>query len=307
MKAEETMPKKRTCATMDVHRRLLTESEDYRNNLSQIENDTLEYMKRPRSTLRGIIQIPVVVHVVWNTNPQNISQNQIQSQIDVLNRDFQRTNPDISGVPSVWTNLIGNAQLQFNLATRDPNNNPTNGIVRRQTTVTQFGSNDAVKFNSSGGSDAWDTTRYLNIWVCNLGSSLLGYAQFPGGPANTDGVVVTHSGFGTTGTATAPFNLGRTATHEVGHWFNLRHIWGDDGTGCTGTDNVDDTPNQGGPNYGCPNFPKTSCNNGPNGDMFMNYMDYVDDGCMIMFTNGQVSRIDACLAGPRKSLINTLI
>ena len=140
------------------------------------------------------------------------------------------------------------------------------------------------------------------IWACQLAGGLLGYAQFPGGPAATDGVVIRQSAFGTVGTAAAPFNLGRTATHEVGHWLNLNHIWGDDGTGCTGTDNVADTPNQAGWNTGVPSFPRVSCSNGPNGDMFMNYMDYVDDRAMVMFSAGQVARMQACLDGPRLAI-----
>jgi hypothetical protein len=295
-----TSPQKRTCATMPVHRRLLTESEEYRRNRSRIENGTLDFYRASKEARETIITIPVVVHVVWKTNEQNISDSQIQSQIDVLNIDFKAANNDIVNVPDVWNDRIGNAKLEFNLATSDPNNNPTNGIVRRQTSVTEFNDNDDVKFNSRAGSNAWDATRYLNLWVCNL-KPYLGYAQFPGGPADTDGVVITYTAFGTTGTAQAPYDLGRTATHEIGHWLNLHHIWGDDGTGCSGSDFVDDTPNQADENYGFPNFPQISCNNGPNGDMFMNYMDYVEDGCMIMFTNGQVTRIDACLDGPRSS------
>jgi hypothetical protein len=116
-------------------------------------------------------------------------------------------------------------------------------------------------------------------------------------------VVITHTGFGNTGTAAPPFGLGRTATHEVGHWLNLFHIWGDDGQGCSGSDGVDDTPNQAGSNGGCPTFPHITCNNGPNGDMFMNYMDYTDDACMFMFTQGQVDRMEACLAGPRTTFL----
>ncbi len=134
--------------------------------------------------------------------------------------------------------------------------------------------------------------------MCQLQSGLLGYAQFPGGAASTDGVVITHTGFGTNGTATAPFALGRSATHEIGHWLNLFHIWGDDGGGCTGSDFVADTPNQADHNFGCPTFPSVTCSNGPNGDMFMNYMDYTDDACMFMFTAGQVTRMDATLDGP---------
>ena len=157
-----------------------------------------------------------------------------------------------------------------------------------------------VKFAASGGAEAWPADRYLNIWVCHL-NDLLGYAQFPGGPPQTDGVVIDYRAFGTVGTATAPFNLGRTATHEVGHWLNLFHIWGDDGGGCGGTDQVDDTPNQGGPNTGSPSFPHITCGNAPNGDMFINFMDYVDDRTMVMFTIGQVERMHAALDEARSS------
>jgi hypothetical protein len=145
--------------------------------------------------------------------------------------------------------------------------------------------------------------KYLNIWVCTLSDSLLGYAQFPGGPGNTDGVVILNTAFGTTGSAAAPFNLGRSATHEIGHFLNLRHIWGDT-PDCSGGDFVDDTPNAETPNFGKPKFPHVTCNNGPNGDMFMNYMDYSDDDAMFMFSPGQVSRMHTTLDGPRKSLVS---
>ena len=145
------------------------------------------------------------------------------------------------------------------------------------------------------------------MWVCQLAGGLLGCAQFPGGPAETDGVVILYTGFGTTGTAAPPFDRGRTATHEIGHWLNLFHIWGDDGTGCNGTDEVGDTPNAAGPNFGCPAFPHVTCSNGPDGDMFMNYMDYTDDTCMFMFTAGQVTRMQAALDGPRSSIGSTVM
>ena len=144
-------------------------------------------------------------------------------------------------------------------------------------------------------------TKYLNMWVCALSGGLLGYAQFPGGPSATDGVVINTLAFGTSGTAEAPFDLGRTATHEVGHYFNLRHIWGDT-EDCSGTDFVADTPNAAGPNYGTPAFPTVSCGNGPNGDMFMNYMDYVDDAAMFLFTAQQVVRMRTALDAARPDL-----
>jgi hypothetical protein len=195
---------------------------------------------------------------------------------------------------------VGDSKVEFKLATRNPKGKQTDGITRTKTDRDSFGADDSVKKASKGGVAAWPADKYLNIWVCNLGGGLLGYAQFPGGPARTDGVVILHSAFGTTGTVKQPFHLGRSATHEVGHWLNLRHIWADT-MGCGGSDHVPDTPNAAGPNYGKPPFPHITCNNGPNGDMFVNYMDYVDDAAMFMFTTGQVGRMNATLAGPRKS------
>ena len=300
---DDDHPRSRNCGTMEVHRRLLSLDPVYARARADIENHARLYERGERSAARpGVTRIPVAVHVVWNAAAQNISDAQIASQIDVLNRDFRRTNPDVSGTPAPFLPLTADARVEFALASVDPNGAPTTGIERRQTTVTSFSSNDAVKSQASGGMNAWPADRYLNLWVCPLGSNLLGYAQFPGGPAATDGVVILQSAFGTTGTAAPPFHLGRTATHEIGHWLNLNHIWGDDGTGCTGTDNVADTPNQGGSNTGKPTFPHVSCSNGPNGDMFMNYMDYVDDPAMFMFTAGQVSRMQACLDSPRSAI-----
>ncbi len=300
----QDQPTRRSCGAMIEHRRLLNEDPSYVMARSGIETLARDYELGVRMTARiGITRIPVVVHVVWNTAAQNISDAQIQSQIDVLNRDFRMTNPDIGQVPAAWQPLTADARIEFFLAATDPNGNPTNGITRTPTNVASFAqAGNPVKFAAQGGADAWPADKYLNIWVCPLGGGLLGYAQFPGGPANTDGVVILQSAFGTIGTATSPFDKGRTATHEIGHWLNLFHIWGDDGTGCGGSDEVADTPNAAGPNYGCPAFPHATCGNGPNGDMFVNYMDYTDDACMFMFTAGQVARMQAALDGPRVSV-----
>lgn len=306
-------PTLRRCATIELHQKLLEESEQYKNARAEIERVTSEFLNSARlESERPVVKIPVVVHVVWNTEEQNISDEQVQSQIDVLNRDFRATNPDIANVPSAFKDSVSDARVEFFLATKDPKGNQTNGITRSHTTNQSFlMRNNPVKFKNKGGTDAWPSDKYLNLWVCpqildNDGEEVLGYAQFPGGSTKTDGVVIEYKYFGTTGTATVPYHLGRTATHEIGHWFNLYHIWGDDQRLpdiCSGSDRVDDTPNQGEPNYGKPTFPHTSCNNGPNGDMFMNFMDYVHDDTMFMFTKDQVDRIDACLAGPRSSFL----
>jgi hypothetical protein len=293
---------RRQCAAMQEYERLLEEQPSFRTNQQRAEAFTARAVTSGEAerVARRLITIPTVVHVVYKKPRENISKAQVESQIAALNQDFRSTNPDTVTVPDAWKGLVADAKIKFQLATKDPDGKRTDGIVRVQTDRASFGPGDGVKRASQGGSTAWPADTYLNIWVCALGGGLLGYAQFPGGPKATDGVVILHSALGTEGSATAPFNGGRTLTHEVGHWLNLRHIWGDT-LDCSGGDRVSDTPNCEGPNYGKPAFPVISCANGPNGDMFMNYMDYVDDAAMFMFTAGQVARMSACLAGPRKS------
>ncbi|WP_139925467.1 GEVED domain-containing protein [Hymenobacter sp. DG01] len=295
----------RQCATMENLAAQLAADPGLAQRLAGIEGQTQEFASRSlarRAT--AAITIPVVVHVLYNTTAQNISDAQIQSQLDVLNEDFSKTNADVSKTPAAFAGLAADPNLQFVLAKRTPSGAATTGIERKSTTKTSWGTDDAMKKASTGGLDAWDSGKYLNLWVCNLSGGVLGYAQFPGGPASTDGVVILTSAFGRGGSSSAPFNLGRTATHEVGHWLNLRHIWGD--ASC-GNDLVADTPTQQTSNYGCPSFPKVTCTNGPNGDMFMNYMDYVDDACMYMFSTGQSTRMNALFAtgGARASLVSS--
>jgi len=182
-------PTRLQCGVMEVHRRLLSTSPEYAAARSALETATIDYVSR-QQRFTGIARIPVVVHVVWNSAAQNISQAQIDSQLDVLNRDYRATNPDTSIVPPVFSGLIADARVEFFLATEDPNGNPATGVTRTQTSTASFGTDDLVKSSATGGSDPWPADRYLNIWVCQLGGGLLGYAQFPGGPANTDGVVI---------------------------------------------------------------------------------------------------------------------
>jgi hypothetical protein len=252
-----------------------------------------------------IITIPVVIHVIYNTNQQNISDAQIMSQLNALNNDFRKLNTDAINTPAAFKSRAADAKVMFCLAQVDPKNRSTKGIIRRYTGKEFFLGDDAMKFTSAGGDDAWDHTRYLNIWVCNMFGRSLGYATMPGAPADKDGVVINWDVFGTMGTVRPPFDKGRTTTHEVGHWLGLKHIWGDD---ICGTDDIDDTPPQKSYNFYCPVFPKVSnCSADGNGDMFMNYMDLTDDACMNMFTSGQAKEMRGLFAlnGYRNSILNS--
>ena len=296
-------PTKRSCAQMVVHELLAETQPEYRSRRLAAEEHTRNSIESGQAmrTVARLITIPVVVHVVHHTAEENISDAQVKSQIVVLNKDYRLKNSDKKKVPDVWKGLLVDSNIQFELAKKDARGKPTTGITRTATTVAEFGADDSVKAKAKGGVNAWPADRYLNIWTCNLTGGLLGYAQFPGGPAKTDGVVIRSSAFGTKGSVKPPFDLGRTATHEIGHFLGLRHIWGDRND-CTGNDFVADTPPARQANNGKPRFPHVSCNNGPSGDMFMNYMDYSDDAAMCMFTQGQVARMNATLAGPRKKL-----
>ena len=294
----------RNCGTMEYLEYLKAQDPQLEQRMAQDEIDLQNRIQnQSNSKSSSIIVIPVVVHVVYSNSTENISTAQIQSQIDILNEDFRRLNADASSTPLTFQSVAADVEVDFCLASRDPNGQPTTGITRTSTSQSPFSANNNyMKYNSSGGIDAWNTSDYLNIWVCDL-SSLLGYAQFPNtGISNTDGVVCDYAYFGNIGTATAPYDLGRTATHEVGHWLNLRHIWGD---ATCGDDFCNDTPTQETQNYNCQSFPHVTCNNGPNGDMFMNYMDYSDDACMNMFTEDQKTRMIDAINTHRTGLLTS--
>jgi hypothetical protein len=293
----------RSCGSVQNYFRQVDFYPDLRRNQAVLEGMTVASGRQGRRAWQPPAEIPVVVHVLYRTEADNLTDEQVASQIDVLNADYAATNQDIGNVPAVFAERVGNPGLRFALATTDPAGSPTTGITRRRTTVASFGVDDRMKADETGGTDPWDTARYLNIWVCRLSGGVLGYAQFPGGPPETDGVVVLTSAFGRGGSARAPFDLGRTTTHEIGHYLNLSHIWGEARVPtCDDSDSVDDTPNQWGPNFGKPAFPSASCGNTPDGDLFMNYMDYVDDDTMVMFTDRQVARMHAALEFSRPDL-----
>src|SRR5882724_1527485 len=261
---------RRSCGAMAAHMMLLERFPAFRAAQMRLEATTLRRRETGFDAAKvKLVTIKTVVNVVYKTTEQNISDAQIKSQFKAMNKDFRATNPDRNQTPTPWKGLVSDVRLQFKLVK----------VTRTKTTKSGFGVDDAVKKASTGG-----------------------IAQFPGGPEATDGVVINYRAFGTLGTAEVPFDKGRTATHEIGHYFNLRHIWGDT-PDCSGSDMVADTPNCAGPNFGTPSWPVVTCNNGPNGDMFVNYMDYTDDKAMFMFTAQQVIRMQTALDTLRSGLV----
>ena len=269
----------RKCATQDVFEEQLKTDPTLAKRMSDIEEFTKKSLLTKR-LVNGKIEIPVVVNVLYRTAAQNISAAQIQSQIDILNDDFNALNSDYNSVPSIFSNVKANVGITFVL----------DQVIRKSTTKKSWGTADAMKKTNKGGIAPTSPGTKLNLWVCIIGNGILGYAQFPGGSSTTDGVVIDTNYFGLAGAASAPYNLGRTATHEVGHWMNLRHIWGD---ATCGSDLVSDTPSHNTANYGVPVYPHYSTCTGTPVEMTMNYMDYTDDNAMYMFTLGQKSRMSA--------------
>ena len=291
----------RVCSSTDYKQQLLAADPSLKDVFKTIEKQIVAANTKSAvttalrdTTANEIIYIPVVVHVLYKNSPENISDAQVKSQFDVLNKDFRMMNADKTNTPAAFKPFAADARIQFCLAQVDPNGKKTNGIDRHYTEQAMFTTDDGMKLASQGGVAAWDSKRYLNLWVCRLNGRSLGYATPPGTAADRDGVVLAYDVFGNTGNLRAVFNKGRTATHEIGHWLGLIHLWGD---ATCGDDHVDDTPTQQSYNFDCPIFPKTSsCSPNANGDMFMNFMDFADDACMNMFTKGQVARMRALFA-----------
>ena len=302
-----------SCRSVEYRQQQLTAHPTLAAAVADIEQFTLKHVQPAAVGVTGsvtapkvpeLITIPVVVHVLYNNNSENISDAQIESQIAVLNSDYQKLNPDTAQIPSYYRSLAADCGFHFILAGVDTNGNVTTGIVRKQTNTTSFSLNDAMKSSAAGGDGPWDRDRYLNIWVCNLQADVLGYSSVVGGSPAVDGVVVSYLAFGTMGTAQAPYNRGRTCTHEVGHWLNLIHVWGD--ADC-GNDQVADTPPQSQATYGNPSGIVVSCDNTPYGNMYMDYMDFTDDIGMHMFTDGQRDRMRTLFmpGGSRYALLSS--
>lgn len=299
------------CGTDAMQQYHINHNPGLEQQLLQLRQQIVHDMQHtPTNKQLQVITIPVVVHVIHNGEAvgtgTNISDAQVLSQIEVLNRDYRRLNADTSSTPAPFKPLAADFELEFKLAVRAPDGSLTDGIDRidgGQPFWTMSGLDNNLKPTT-----VWDRDQYLNIWTVNLGgpdAGTLGYAIKPGNSADIDGVVIGYRFFGTTGNLQTPFDGGRTCTHEVGHWLGLDHTWGLAAPGvsnCNDDDGIADTPVQSKANYNCPTFPSISCSNGPNGDMFMNYMDYVNDNCMNMFTQGQKDYIWTVLNGIRNSI-----
>ena len=295
------------CATMEVLQRSLEKDEAlrlrYENDKQLIQQLAAERAGNPGARVEATpVYIPIVFHIVL-PDPNEVTDKMIEDQVAVLNRDFAGLNPDSVNILTAFKPLFGKSKIQFVLAKRTPTNQPTNGIERVVTTQPVFSqTNNYVKHASTGGANAWNSTKYMNVWVCTLGGGLLGYSTFPGTSSADEQGVVMYS-------ATLPggplvgYNDGRTLTHESGHYFFLFHIWGDDDGACTGSDNVNDTPNQSDASSGCHSGVVTdACSPTAPGIMYQNYMDYSSDGCMALFTLQQVTRMEAALSSYRLSL-----
>jgi hypothetical protein len=310
---------KKECGTMEYLENLKSQDPKLEDKMLKNEQAMQNWIKThasSKSTKTTIITIPVVVHVVYNNSTENISTAQILSAIDIINKDYRRLNADTSATPSVFAALGADCGIEFCLATTDPNGNSTTGITRTATSQTSFSagtytgviySDDGVKYTSQGGIDAWNTSQYLNIWVCDI-NSYNGYATFPGSPASSDGVVVDFTRFGNFTAGSTSFMI-RTASHEIGHWLNLNHTWGENWltTSNCGDDFCNDTPTESAATYGCGTFPYNAfnaCNSGPNGEMYMNFMDYTD--CRNIFTQDQKTRMIAAINLFRPAFLNTV-
>jgi hypothetical protein len=259
---------------------------------------------RTGSDNRTIYNIPVVFHIVLS-NPNIVTDAQIQAQLNILNKDYFGSNEDSVKIPSAFKSLFGKSGIQFCLAERTPDGESTTGIERIATAQNSFLTDDKVKHSSTRGANIWSSDKYFNVWICNLSNDVIGYSTFPAdGFVEEQGVVIDYRTL--PGGSLSNYNTGKTLVHESGHFFNLIHIWGDDHGGCGGSDDIDDTPNQANSTTGCFTGIKTdNCTPSGNGIMYQNFMDYTDDACMVMFTKEQVQRMEAALVTLRPSLLHS--
>jgi len=302
-----TLLAQRDCSSHQYQQQELQNDPSLKNEINKIESFVQNRLasrsnvaEKPQGA-GAIVKIPVVVHILYHKPEENISDETVFSQIRILNECFRRLNADTTNTPQAFRSIAADSEIEFQLAISDPQRRGTTGIIRKYTPITMWNADDKMKFSEETGDDAWDSKNYLNIWVCNMGR-VAGYSSFPGGPSAKDGIVIAYNVFGIN--SKAGYELGKTAVHETGHWLGLRHIWGDS---YCGNDMIDDTPGQSTFTPGCPSGIRTSCNNGANGDMYMNYMDLTLDACTNLFTEGQKERMWASFetGGGRTSILTS--
>jgi len=248
--------------------------------------------------------IPLVFHLVLPEDVQGPSDTQLLSQVDALNENFQRLQ-SIQLVPTLFRSRLTIPHIQFCLASEDPSGAPHSGISRTTTGIQNIGQHffsdgrQSVHHTLLGGKDAWDTERYLNIWVAEM-TSFVGRASFPeSGRKEEDGIVIDPDFIGKIGVPNQRFSEGKTLVHEVGHYLNLLHPWGD--SGCETDDGLMDTPLQESPYFGCAS-PSNSRSCGTL-DMVQNFMQFGDDPCLLYFTKEQVEMMRSILLTSRSKLI----
>jgi len=299
------------CSTVELQNANAIINSNEKHNIDFFEELIQKELKYKKIAIvpNPIITIPVVVHVIYHKSSENISDEQIKSQIDVLNEDYSGINATTLDIQSLaWQNLNKDTRIRFKLAEQDPNGNYTTGVTKTFTITESFSYTDtSIFYDISGGKSAWPNTSYLNLWVCTLADNVLGFAALPGSDSYRDGVVINNIALGRKGIAKSPYNYGRTSTHEIGHWLSMRHIWGDDNGACSFDDGIADTPKQADSHFRCPGFPALdNCTAVSPGVMYMNYMDYTDDKCMMFFTPDQASKMYTALDIDRSSIKSSL-
>ncbi len=293
------------CRSFEYQQQLIQNDPSLKTSRQAIEDFLFNKKLNQGSSLARIaglktITIPVIIHILYHYPGENISDDLVQSQIAALNRDYRKLNPDTTRIPGEFKSLAADCGIEFKLATVDSAGRASTAIIHKYTPVTRWTIDDKIKFSSEMGDDAWNANSYLNIWVGTI--DLNGYSSSPGDPANKDGIVISNTAFGITNSGN--YGKGRTAVHEVGHWLGLRHLWGD--ANC-GDDGIADTPKQQTFTSGCPSSVRVSCGNGPYGDMYMDYMDFTNDDCLVMFTEGQKQKMLTLFEpdGPRNLILSS--